>query len=230
MKVSVSMKRREFFHTTAAASLGACLPWMAGVSCATASPAAVSADVQATRESLLAAMEASRKETRMRITRPDAQFLHLMVQLLNARKVLEIGTFHGYSSLWMAMGLEQTGGKLVTIEIDPSRVAIAKDHLTRAGLIDRVTCLEGDAHQVAKTVEGPFDMILLDADKDRNDDYFNTLYPKLSPGGVLLLNHVDEFKDLMQNYLDLVQHHPRLISIVLSLSTPGAFSVSFKKR
>ena len=224
------MKRRHFLQKTAAAGVCASLPFLARESRVLAAPTAVSAELAARREAVLADMEAKRQDTGMRILRADAQFFHLMAELLDTRKVLEIGTFHGYSSIWLATALEQTGGKLVTIEIDPERVKIAKHHLAEAGLADRVECLEGDAHQVAKTIEGPLDLVLLDADKDKNEDYFNTLYPRLRPGGVILLNHATEFKDLMKTYLDRVQHHPQLISLVLSVSMKDGISVTFKKR
>lgn len=224
------MKRRHFLQKTAAAGLFSSLPFLAGESRVAAAPVAVSAELLARREALLSGMEAKRQESGMRILRVDARFFHMLAQLLNAQKVLEVGTFHGYSSIWLATALEQTGGKLVTIEIDPERVKIARDHLAQAGLSERVECLEGDAHQVAKTVEGPLDLVLLDADKDKNEDYFDTLYPRLRPGGVILLNHATEFKDLMKTYLERVQNHPRLIAMVLSLSMKDGISVTFKKR
>lgn len=224
------MKRRDFCRTTAAAGLMAGLPFLANETRVMADLVAVSPELRATREAILAEIDAKRSETRLRMQPEDGRFVNLMVQMINAKKVLEIGTFHGYSSLWMAMGLEQTGGKLVTIEIDPARVKVAQSNLTKAGVIDRVECLEGDAHQVAKGVAGPLDMVLIDADKDKTDDYFNTVFPKLNPGGVILLNHIVEFKDLMQNYLDIVQKHPQLISTLVSTTMKDGFSLSFRKR
>jgi caffeoyl-CoA O-methyltransferase len=225
------MKRRDFFRQTAAATgLAASFPFFAGETGVQAAPVSVSPETRALREAILADLDAKRQETRLHMLPEDGQFVNLIVQLINAQQVLEIGTFHGYSSLWIAMGLEQTGGKLTTIEIDPERVKIALANLTKAGVANRVECLEGDAHQVAKTVSGPFDVALIDADKDRVDDYFQTLFPKLKPGGVILVNHVIAFKDLMQNYLDLVQKHPDLITSTVSPSMKDAFSLSFKKR
>jgi predicted O-methyltransferase YrrM len=130
----------------------------------------------------------------------------------------------------MSLGLEVTGGKLTTIEIDPERVREAKANFAKAGLSDLITALEGDGHQVAKTVEGPFDLIFLDAEKGREIDYFNTVFPKLRPGGFLLLHNAIMFKKAMQPYLDLVSKHPELLHVVVSLDLRDGISVSFRKR
>ncbi len=224
------MKRRDFFRHAGAASLAASFPFLGDATIAQAKPVLVDVGLQAKREAMLKEMDAKRGETRLRMLPEDARLVHLLTLLANAQKALEIGTFHGYSSIWMAMALEQTGGELVTIEIDPERLKIAKSNLLQAGLSTRVQCLEGDAHEVAKKVEGPFDVVLIDADKDRTDDYFRTIFPKLSPGGVIILNHVVAFQDLMENYFTLVDSTPQMISSRVSTTMKDALLLSFKKR
>jgi predicted O-methyltransferase YrrM len=187
----------------------------------------VPADLQAAREKLLAEMEANRG---IGVPRCDGDFLLLMVQLTDAKDVLEVGTFRGYSAIRMSIGLEQTGGRLTTIDIDPQRVQEATANFQKAGLVDRITALQGDAHQVAKTVAGPFDLVFLDAEKGGERDYFNTVFPKLRPGGVLLVHNAITSKTSMQSYLDMVAKHPEIIHVVLSLSMSDGFSVSFRKR
>jgi predicted O-methyltransferase YrrM len=187
----------------------------------------VPADLQAAREKLLADMEANRG---LGVPRADGEFLHLMVYVSAAKHVLEVGTFRGYSGIWMGLGLEQTGGTLTTIEIDPERVKEAKGNFEKAGLADRITALEGDAHKVAKTVEGPLDVVFLDAEKGGEVDYFHTIFPKLRPGGFLLLHNAISAKKAMQPYFDLISKHPEIIHVVLSLSMKDGFSVSFRKR
>jgi predicted O-methyltransferase YrrM len=187
----------------------------------------VSPELKAARQALLAEMEANRE---LSVPRADGDFLHLLIHVANARQVLEIGTFKGYSAIRMSLGLEVTGGKLTTIEIDPERVREAKANFAKAGLSDLITALEGDGHQVAKTVEGPFDLIFLDAEKGREIDYFNTVFPKLRPGGFLLLHNAIMFKKAMQPYLDLVSKHPELLHVVVSLDLRDGISVSFRKR
>jgi caffeoyl-CoA O-methyltransferase len=187
----------------------------------------VPAELQEAREKLLADMERKRG---LGVPRVDGEFLHLMVYVSAAKNVLEIGTFRGYSAIWMGLGLEQTGGRLTTIDIDPERVKESRENFIKAGLAERITSLEGDAHKVAKTVEGPFDLVFLDAEKGNEVDYFNSVFPKLRPGGFLLLHNAITSKKVMQPYLDMVSKHPEIIHVVLSLSMQDGFSVSFRKR
>jgi len=187
------------------------------------------AEREAFLEKFLPELEAKRSIYH-NVPRKDGEFLNLLVKLTSAKNVLEVGTSNGYSAIWIALGLEETGGKLTTIEIDPQRVKEAKENLGQVGLADRVTFLEGDAHQVCRTLEGPFDLIFLDADKGNEMDYFNTLFPKLQPGGVLLVHNAIRFKDAMREYLDTVSKHPQLDTVILSLTMEDGFAVSYKKR
>jgi predicted O-methyltransferase YrrM len=187
----------------------------------------VTAELKAVREKLMAEMEAHRG---IGVPRRDGEFLHLMVHVTAAKSVLEVGTYRGYSGIWLALGLEQTGGRLATIDIDPERVKEAGANFEQAGLADRITQLEGDAHKVCKTLEGPFDLVFLDADKGNEVDYFNTIFPKLRPGGAILLHNAITSKKAMQPYFDLVSKHREILHVILSLSMHDGFSVSFRKR
>ena len=186
----------------------------------------VPADLQAARDKLRAEME-----TRLGIAVPhvDGEFLRLMVHATAAQKVLEVGTYRGYSGIWLGLGLEQTGGRLITIDIDPGAVR-SPAAISRVGLAERITGLEGDAHQVAKTVEGPLDLVFLDAEKGNEVDYFHTIFPKLRPGGFILLHNAITSKKVMQPYFDLVSQHPEILHVILSLSMKDGFSVSSRKR
>lgn len=187
------------------------------------------AERDAVLEKLLAELEAKRG-TYTNVPRKDGEFLNLLVKLVGAKNALEIGTSNGYSAIWITLGLEKTGGKLTTIEIDPQRVQEAKENLGKVGLASRVTFLEGDAHKVSRTLEGPFDFIFLDADKGNEMDYFNKLFSKLQPGGVFVLHNAIRFKEQMRPYLEHVSKHPQLDTVILSLTMEDGFSLSYKKR
>src|SRR3954451_18127287 len=92
--------------------------------------------------------------------------------------VLEVGTAIGYSTLHMAEQLER--GRVVTLERDPERAAQARDFLERAGVADRVEIVEGDARETIDRVQGPFDMLFVDATKDQYRGYIEQAEPKLS--------------------------------------------------
>jgi caffeoyl-CoA O-methyltransferase len=224
------IKRRSFLQTAAgAAGLGALLPALGAPKALAANPAAPAANKEAVAN-LMAEMEKKGRQM-LSVPREDGQFLNLMVKAARAKHVLEVGTSHGYSALWISLGLEETGGKLTTVEILPERVRLAKSNLEKAGLARRVEFKEGNAHQIVPELEGPFDFVFLDADKDRKVDYFNYLYPnKLAPGGLLLVHNAIHFRQTMRAYLDLVAAHPEFDSVMLSLTMDDGFSVSYRHR
>jgi caffeoyl-CoA O-methyltransferase len=228
--MTVDAMQRRAFLSSACGSLG--LVAMAGgaapLSAAEATAGKkVPAELAAAREKLLTEMEANRG---IGVPRCDGEFLHMMAYVIGAKNVLELGTFRGYSGIWLGMALEQTGGRLTTIDIDPARVKESRSNFEKAGVADRITNLEGDGHKVAKTVDGPFDLIFLDAEKGGEMDYFNTLFPRLRPGGLILLHNAIRSKKAMQPYFDMVSKHPEILHVILSLSMADGFSVSFRKR
>lgn len=221
------MKRRKFIAATSGAGLFACIGgWNMTTTEANARPV-LTREAQAARDKVIAELEAN---LGMSVPPADGQFLNLLVHVTEAQRVLEIGTFRGYSGIWMGKGLEQTGGRLITVEIDPRRVKEARNHFARAGLADRIEIIQGDGHKVSEEVEGPFDLIFLDADKGNEMSYFEKLFPKLERGGFLVLHNAIFYRNLMKPYLDHVARHPELISVILSLTSSDGMSVSFRKR
>ncbi len=165
------------------------------------------------------------------VPRADGEFLHLLVKMIGARRVLEIGTANGYSAIWLAMALEETGGALNTIEIQPELVRAARTHVQRAGLTHRVTFHEGDAHQLVTTLPGPFDLVFIDAEIGGKMDYFQKVYPeKLPRGGVLLCHNAIVYAAGMRDYLDHIRAHPDFDTVILSLTMEDGFCVSHRRR
>ena len=115
----------------------------------------------------------------------DGQILHDLVVKNRFRRALEIGTSTGHSSVWIAWALSKTGGKLVTIEIDPARHEEAVRNFQEAGVAPLVDARLADAHQLVKELPGPFDFVFSDADKGWYLQYFKDLEPKLEKGGLL---------------------------------------------
>jgi caffeoyl-CoA O-methyltransferase len=116
------------------------------------------------------------------------KFLHMLAKLTGARRILEIGTLGGYSSIWLARALPE-GGQLLTLEIDPAHAKIARRNLARAMLLGVAEVREGPAagllrHLIAAN-EQPFDMIFIDADKESYPEYLE-LSLKLSRPGTLI--------------------------------------------
>ena len=117
------------------------------------------------------------------------RFLEAVVLATGARQVLEIGTANGYSALWLARSLPAVG-RLISIEIDPQRAAIARAHIEEAGLTHRVSVMVGDAARMVHKVAGPFDLIFNDGDKLQYGPLLDRLVALLRPGGVLLTDNV----------------------------------------
>lgn len=117
------------------------------------------------------------------------RLLETMVLSTDARQILEIGTANGYSALWLAQSLPHDG-RLISIELNPSRAQLAKDHLDEAGLGDRASVMVGDAALLAHKVAGPFDVIFNDGDKQQYSQLLDRLVTLLRPGGVLITDNV----------------------------------------
>jgi caffeoyl-CoA O-methyltransferase len=165
------------------------------------------------------------------VPRKDGEFLQLLVKATRAMNVLELGTSHGFSAIWIGFGLEETGGRLTTIEIDKKRYDLARKHLSDAGLSNRVTCILGDAHAEVGKLEGPFDFVFMDADKEGQVDYFNKLFPKkLIPGGILLVHNAILQASSMRDYLEMVRRHPDFDTVILSLTMDDGFCLSYRHR
>ena len=165
------------------------------------------------------------------VPRKDGEFLHLLVKATRSQNVLELGTSHGYSAVWMGLGLEETGGRLTSIEIDGERYELARRHLSEAGLSQRVTLIRGDAHGEVKKLEGPFDFVFMDADKEGQVDYFNRLYPKkLVPGGMLAVHNAIRQATSMKDYLKMIQKHPDFDTVIVSATMDDGFCLSYRHR
>ena len=165
------------------------------------------------------------------VPRKDGELLHLLMKATRARNVLEVGTSHGYSAIWMGLGLEETGGRLTTIEIDAARHDLARRHVSEAGLSQRVTLIKGDAHVEVTKLDGPFDFVFLDADKEGQVDYFNKLYPKkLSPGGILAAHNAIQQANSMKDYLDMIRKHPDFDTVTLSATMDDGFCLGYRHR
>jgi predicted O-methyltransferase YrrM len=119
----------------------------------------------------------------------QGKLLHLLARLRGARRILEIGTLGGYSTIWLARALP-ADGQLVTLEYDPKHAEVARANIARAGLADRVEVRVGAALDTLPGLEGPFDLAFIDADKPNNPDYFRAALRLSRPGSVIVVDNV----------------------------------------
>jgi predicted O-methyltransferase YrrM len=120
----------------------------------------------------------------LHITPDTGRFLALMVRLVRPRRILEIGTSDGYSTLWLAEAARDCGASVTTVERSAWKAALARQHLEEAGLRDTVDLVEAPAGEYLAAAEGPFEFVFLDADRPSYGQYTPHLARLLSPGGL----------------------------------------------
>jgi predicted O-methyltransferase YrrM len=119
----------------------------------------------------------------------QGKLLMLLAQIQGARRILEIGTLGGYSTIWLARALPR-GGRLVTLEADPAHAEVARKNIARAGLADRVRLRVGPALDTLAKLKGPFDLVFIDADKESNPDYLAWALKLTRRGSLIIADNV----------------------------------------
>ncbi len=153
----------------------------------------------------------------------DGRMLRLLTEAVDAKQVVEIGTYHGHSAIWFCLALRKTGGKLTTHEYNASIAAIARENFKRAGVDQMITIVEGDAHQEVTKLKGPIDVLFIDADKEGYIDYLNKLLPLVRPGGLILAHNVPS---TAPDYVKAVTSSPDLETVFYGRN----LGVTMKKR
>lgn len=121
--------------------------------------------------------------------RIEARFLKLLARLVGSKRILEIGTFAGYSALSMAEALPEDG-ELITCEIDPEAIVFAKRYFDLSPHGKKIALLEGAALDSLKSISGPFDMAFIDADKENYSNYYEAILPMIRYGGLIAVDNV----------------------------------------
>ncbi len=151
----------------------------------------------------------------------DGRLMRMLTESLEAKHVVELGTANGYSAMWFCLGLRSTGGKLTTHEIDPQRIAMAKQNFQRAGVESLVTLVEGDAHETIKKLEGPIDLVLLDAEKEGFTDYLAKLLPLVRKGGLIIAHDSSGQSHMMDDYFRAISENSDLETVLVDASRWG---------
>ncbi len=126
----------------------------------------------------------TQQSPQMMVGHIEGAFLAFLVAMTNAKRVVEVGTFTGWSSIAMA-GALPPGGSIVSCDINEETTAVARRYAEEAGVADRIEYRLGSAVETLATLEGPFDLAFIDADKGGYVDYYEAILPKLAPGGTI---------------------------------------------
>jgi caffeoyl-CoA O-methyltransferase len=183
------------------------------------------------RDAILREMEERAAREDIPISDPEVgKLLGILARTAGARRILEIGAAIGYGAIWLARGAPEA--RVTSVDIDPERLAAARGYLERAGLADRVELIEGAALEVLHRLDGPFDLVYVDAVKTEYRKYLDLVLPKVRVGGVLVFDNLlwggqvaapdedreDRDADALRAFNGYLMMHPQLQAVVLPLS------------
>ena len=185
-------------------------PWTGALAACLAVAPGSAADNPELDRSVQAFLTAERgKWDYLNVPYQDGQILHELVVKGGYRRILEIGTSTGHSTVWLAWAAAKTGGRVTTIEIDRGRHERALANLKRAGVAEYVDARLGDAHELVKALPGPWDFVFSDADKEWYLQYFLDLEAKIVPGGCYTAHNVARpTARQVTEFLDYVRTRP----------------------
>jgi caffeoyl-CoA O-methyltransferase len=166
--------------------------------------------------------EATRDDHVMMVGAVEGAFLSFLIHMTRATRVLELGTFTGWSSIAMARALPP-GGSIVTCDVNEETTAVARRYAEEAGVADRIDFRVGPGIETLATLDGPFDLAFIDADKEGYVDYYDAILPKLAPDGVIGADNTlfgsggpnDEITQAMSKFNEHVLHDDRVEAVLL---------------
>jgi caffeoyl-CoA O-methyltransferase len=163
----------------------------------------------------------------MMVGRIEGGFLAALVRLTRAKRILELGTFTGYSSISMASALPPDG-RITTCDVDPDATAIARRYMDESGHGDKIEIKLGPALETIQTLEGPFDIVFIDADKPNYQAYYEAVLPLLADNGLVIADNVlwsgrvvepdgDESTKAIKAFNEHVAGDDRVVSVMLTV-------------
>jgi caffeoyl-CoA O-methyltransferase len=149
------------------------------------------------------------------VPREEGIFLNMLVRLQKPKRILELGTSSGYSTIWLALAAAHNGGRIETVEFDPAKVKLAAYNIGRAGLTDVITIHQADANEFLATMRDQVDFVFMDTEKGEYLRQFKLLFPRLAGGGLVAADNAVDLAENMQDYLEYVKSHPGLQSVTV---------------
>ena len=154
------------------------------------------------------------------VGRAAGTLMNLIVKGANARRILEVGSSYGYSTVWLAEAARAIDGKVISLELRAAKTEYANAQLARAELERFVEFRVGDALDSLAQLPGPFDFVLLDLWKDLYVPVFEQLYPKLAPGAIVVADNMlqpEGARPHAQAYRERVRRTPEMTSVLLAV-------------
>ena len=151
------------------------------------------------------ARESDHKKKMLNLEPDTARLVYILARSSGAKRVLEIGTSNGYSTIWLASAVAPNGGRVTSIDLSAEKQGMAHENLQRAGLLESVELVLGKAGTIVKELVGPFDVVFFDADRLGAAANLEALMPKLAPSVLLLADNVTSHPDEIAGYLTVMK-------------------------
>jgi predicted O-methyltransferase YrrM len=171
-----------------------------------------------------------REQRARQVARTTGQFLFAYVAPQTDCEVLEIGGSRGYSTIWLAAGVRNLGGRVLSLENDPAKIEAWRSNIDEAGLSDWAELVEGDAFETLRRIDDVFDVVFLDAEKEQYEALFTEARTKLEPGAVVIADNVLSHVDPLAAYSEARQSDPLLESVTVPLDRGLEISVLLRNR
>jgi caffeoyl-CoA O-methyltransferase len=171
-----------------------------------------------------------REQRARQVARTTGRFLFAFVAPQTDCEVLEIGGSRGYSTIWLAAGVRNLGGRVLSLENDPAKAEAWRANVEEAGLGEWVDLIEGDALETLPPIEDVFDVVFLDAEKEQYEQLFAEARGKLEPGAVVIADNVLSHQETLGAYSQARRADPTLESVTLPLDRGLELSVVLRNR
>lgn len=175
----------------------------------------------------LAELEKTQKDF-WNVPRKTGVLLNMFIKMMGAKSALEIGTSNGYSGLWLAKALKETGGRLTTIEYYDKRQSVAIENFKKCGVIDVIRPLQGSACEVIEAFDESekFDFVFIDANKREYVKYFEFIKPHLTPKAMIVADNIISHAEKVQTFIDAVDADEDFQYAIVEL--PGGILTAYR--
>jgi predicted O-methyltransferase YrrM len=162
------------------------------------------------------AAHSDRLERFRNVEPPTAELLGVLIRATGARRILELGTSNGYSTIWLADAAERTAGEVVTVDVDPIRTELASENLRGAGLEALVELRVEDASEtLSGSEDGEWEFVFLDSERPAYPSYLRDLVRTLAPRGLLAIDNVKSHAHELVDFTSLIEAEPALTQTVV---------------
>jgi len=179
-------------------------------------------------------IQVSHDERMLAISSETGEFFNILLKAMKAKKILEVGMSVGFSTLWFADAILSNNGKIITIEENQDKIAMAKKNFEEAGVSAQIEIQEGKALQIlhklatSESEQLQFDFVFLDADKENNIEYFDLVLPLVRIGGIIATDNIlypEKFRPEMKKFTEYIKSKPNVQTITLDLGNGEEISI-----